>query len=180
MSTVVRQSTGVEVNVTTRSVVYVANTLFQMVLRIIAGRGLPPTYITYNRDIIGDGFFVWLTERSLRTVYLEVAMPGGAQALERWDFTLGYGENEEDVPRNPPIDEVANLCARLAALPQGAEYRILVHTAPWATPVPGWVPSQLLPLNLSGSEQLRAWGYGGIAASVTYRGGGEGQRRTSS
>ena len=81
MSTNVRQSTDVIVNVAERSVVYIANSLFQMFFRIAAERRLSPSYITEDREIIESGLFSWLGERSLQRAYLEVFLPGERSAL---------------------------------------------------------------------------------------------------
>jgi len=59
---------------------------------------------------------------------------------------------------------------RTAAVPAGAM---------GLPPSPSGLADIRPPLNASGSEELRAWGCSGISAGVTYRGGGEGQRRTS-
>ena len=60
MSTIVRQSTDVVVNITEKTITYIVNTMFQMFLRISCERKLGPAYITRNREIIENGLFVWL------------------------------------------------------------------------------------------------------------------------
>lgn len=169
MTTIVRQSTDVTVNVTQRTVTYVANTMFQMFLRITSARNLGPTYITKNRESIENGLFVWLAEHSLEQAYVEVFMPGEDTALERWDFAFTYTDSPDTGVRKPPVEELGNLCSKLQAIPEHAEYRIVVHTAPGSIKVPGWEPTSLRQISESDSQELQAWGYGNASVRLAYR-----------
>lgn len=166
------QTTDVAVNVTERSVTYIANTVFQMLFRIANGRGLSPRYITENREVIENGLFTWLAEQSLQRACLEVYLPRARHALEQWEFEFSYVSDSVAGAEQPPIAELAELCARLKALPRRARYRVVVQTAPGATEVPGWEPTNLRSVGGSQSHELQAWGYGNIFAKVTFRGGG--------
>lgn len=171
MSTVARQAEGVTVDVATRSVVYLVNTVLQILLRIASCRGLGPKYLGDHRDVINDGFFVWFGEGTLDKAHLEVFEPGETNASERWMFAFDYAVDAPASALQPPVAEVANLCATLDILPPGANYRVAVETACWASQVPGWEPTTLRALDRTRSDGLRAWGYGRVAAKVTHVGG---------
>ena len=171
MSTIVRQSTDVVVNITEKTITYIVNTMFQMFLRISCERKLGPAYITRNREIIENGLFVWLGEQTLQWAYLEVFLEGENEAIERWDFQFTYAHTIEKVVRQPPVNEIGQLCAKLKTLPARARYRVVVYTAPGASKVPGWEPTELRTLNESASESVQGWSYGNIEVGLTYKGG---------
>jgi hypothetical protein len=171
MSSVTRQATDVVVNIAERSVVFITNTMFQMLLRITSERNLGPRYITDHREDLENGLFVWLAEQSLRSAYLEIFIEGEDRALERWDFQFTYKLNADTATKHPPVGELSKLCSKLESLPAEARYLVVVITAQDASKVPGWGPTKLRVLNESSSESLEAWEYGNISVGVTYRGG---------
>lgn len=173
MSTVAKQATEIAVNTVQKSVTYIANTMFQVFIRITSERHLGPGYITQNREIIENGLFVWLAEQTLEWACLEVFCPGIDQALERWDFQFSYVHTVQTELDRPPINGMTELCQKLRSLPTHAKYRIVVTTARGATEVPGWSPTKLRDLDESESQELEAWGYGNVSVKLTYKGGGK-------
>jgi hypothetical protein len=171
MSTHVSQREAVTVNVAERSVTYIANTMFQVLFRIVAGRGLSPQHMSENRESLENGLFTWLAEQTLLRAFLEVFIASSDEAIERWDFDFTYTSDPRQGTRQPPVDEINRLCGTLRALPAGTQYRIVVQTAPGATRVPGWEPTNLRHLDETRSASVEAWGHGPLSASLTYRQG---------
>jgi len=170
MSNTVRQSTEVAVSLTERTVTYVANTMFQMLLRISSERNLGPGYITRNREELENGLFVWVAEQTLQRAYLEVFLPGEDEALEQWEFQFTY-KRTSGAAEQPPLTELSQLCSELRSLPAKARYRVVVNTSSDASKVPGWEPTRLRNLKESNSQNLKAWSYGDVSVGLTYKGG---------
>jgi len=171
MGAITKQRVEVSVNVMERSVTYMANTLFQLAFKIARERGLPPDYITANRDILERGFFTWLAEQTLQSLHFEIVSPDSRKALERWDVSFDYSADPDPDVRKPPIEELASVCKKLRSLPHGTYYRILVTTKPGASKVEGWYDTSFMPFTASRKEALPGWGYGNIGANLWYREG---------
>jgi len=169
MSTIVRQATNVSVNVMERTATYVTNTVIQMLLRVAGARHLDVGYLAENREWIEQGLFVWLAEQTLQQAHLEVYMPGQDTAIERWDFAFTYANSGGSSSTPPPVAKLQELCAKLHALPQGVEYRIVVHIAREATKVPGWEPTELRQMNQASEQELEDWGHGNTAVRLICR-----------
>lgn len=171
MGAITKQRVDVVVDVMQKSVVYMTNTLFQVILWIAKGRGLSPDYITSNRDIIERGFFTWLVEEALESLHFEIVSRDGSKSLERWDLNFEYSANPNSEVRRPPIDQIDDFCKKLRELPKGTYYRILVRTKPGASDVEGWQPTNFMPFSQSREEVFSDWGYGNISANLWYREG---------
>jgi len=169
MSVIARQATNVTVSTVERTATYVTNTVVQGLLRIVGGRHLDAGYLAQNREVIEQGLFVWVAEQTLQEVHLEVYIPGQDAAIERWDFTFTYTNVGGSSPTSPPVAQLGEVCARLRDLPPGVEYRVVVYTAPGATKVPGWEPTELRQLNQAAEQHLEGWGHGTAAVRLTYR-----------
>jgi hypothetical protein len=124
-----------------------------------------------NREVIEIGLATWLVEKTLLRAHLEVFVAGQAEAMERWEFAFSFSGTPDSDFRPPPVDEFGQLCAQLQALPRGAQYRIVVETAPNASKVPGWELTELRPLNETASQTFQTWGYGHLDVSATFRNG---------
>ena len=171
MGTMTKQRVEVSVNVMEKSVTYMANTLFLLAFRIVNARGLKPDFITKNRKTLEDGFFTWLAEQTLESVHVEIISLTGSKALERWDVSFDYSADPDNKVRKPPIEELADVCSNLRRLPRGTRYRIVVHTKPGASKVPGWYETTFKPFTQAREEELSGWGYGHIGAKLFYREG---------
>jgi hypothetical protein len=171
MGTLVKEKVGVSVNVMEKSVTFMVNTLFNLMLRILNARGLRPDHIIGNREIIENGFFTWLAEETLERLHLEIIAPDGTKALERWDISFEYSAVPDLTVRKPPVEELAEIQKKLRSLPRGTCYRIVVHTKPGASPVKGWYPTTLKPFTAKREETFARWGYGHIGGQLYYREG---------
>jgi len=171
MGAITKQRVQVSVNVMTKSVTYMANTLFQLAFRIAKERGLSPDYITANRDMLERAFFTWLAEQSLQSLHVEIVSPDGSRALERWDVSFDYSADPDPEVRKPPVEELARVCKKLRSLPRGTYYRILVQTKPGASKVAGWQQTAFKPFTATREQALSGWGYGHVGAKLWYREG---------
>lgn len=171
MGTMTKQKVRVSVNVMTKSVNYVVNTIFLLAFRITKWRGLPPHYLASNRDIIERGLFTWLAEQTLEQLHIEVISPDSSRALERWDMAFIYSADPDPEVGQPAMGDVESLCRKLRALPPGTQYRLLVQTKPGASDVEGWRESQFLPFTAAREQDLTQWGYGNIQGRLMYREG---------
>ena len=123
MGVLLKQKVDVSVNVMEKSIIYMVNTLFNVMFRIINARGLRPDYITANREIIENGFFTWLAEQTLESLHLEIISPDGSRALERWDVSFDYSAEPNPEVRKPPVEEIAAIRNKLRSLPRGPPRR---------------------------------------------------------
>jgi len=171
MAILVSDKVEIDVNVMQRSVIATANWLFQVALKVANLRGLPPDYLINKREIIEKGIFVWLAEKKLESISIEVSDPQRGEAIERFDFHFTYRSDPDSAVREPNITRLEKFCHTLEALPPGAEYKVVVGTGDSATEVPGWYPYEFRPLNVTRQEQLSDHGFGHIGTTLIYRGG---------
>jgi hypothetical protein len=173
MSSRVRQSTGIRVNVSQQSVTYTVNSVVMVIFRLAYARGLPADYMIAHREDIDRGLGVWVAEQTLRWVILEVFVQGEDHALERYEFDFEFTARASEEAREPPVSEIEEFCKRLDHLPEGATYRVVAQTAPNATAVPGWIATSVRPLHETASRTFEVWGLGAVTTSLTYRGGSQ-------
>ncbi|MBM4017137.1 MAG: hypothetical protein FJ288_02225 [Planctomycetes bacterium] len=171
MASRVRQSTGTKVNVSQQSVTFTVNSIVRVAHRIAYARHLPPDYMIAHREDIDRGLGVWVAEQTLRRLILEVFVEGEDHALERYDFDFEFTARGGEEARDPPVSEIENFCKQLDRLPEGATYRVVVQTAPDATPVPNWFATTTRQLVEAASMTFEAWGLGAVGTCLTYRGG---------
>jgi len=171
MSSRVKQSTGIRVNVSQQSVTYTVNSFVRVALRVVHARGLAPDYMITHRENIDRGVGVWVAEQTLQQLILEVFVRGGDYALERYEFDFEFTASASEEAREPPVSEIEAFCQQLDGLPKGATYRVVVKTASDATDVPGWTSTTLRPLVEVGSKTFEVWGLGAVATSLTFRDG---------
>lgn len=171
MASRVRQSTGIQVNVSQQSVTYTVNCVARVAFRVVYARGLPADYMIAHREVIDRGLGVWVAEQTLRWVILEVFVQGQDHALERYEFDFEFTARASEEAREPPVSEIEEFCKQLDHLPEGATYRVIAQTAPDATAVPGWIATTLRPLHETASRTFEVWGLGAVTTSLTYRGG---------
>lgn len=172
MGTMVREKIDVGVNIVQRSITYMVNTTFQVLLEIIKRRNLRPDLLIQNRKVIEDGLFTWLAEQSLLSIHLEVSVPGVEQAEERWDTIFEYLSDPNEQVRKPPIEALTDIAGRLQRLPEETVYRIIVSLKPDATEVPGWVPATFKSIEID--QDITAgegWGFGNLGGKLYYKGG---------
>jgi hypothetical protein len=136
-----------KVNLLEKAVTFMANILLQMGYRISHWRVPGSRYMSRTHQILEDGFRTWLTEGTLLDVNFEIYDPLTDKAYEVGVVELEYladpNEDEENVVKKPPIDQLEGLFTRLQTLPEGAKFRVVVNTAPGASEVEGWYPTVL-------------------------------------
>jgi len=162
---------GVGVNIVEKSVTYVSNTVIQLLFRIAHKRGLDPSYIQGNLDVIEKGLRTWLSEQKLRALLLQVFVADKDDALENWETMFEYYADPKEEVRKPPVQEIEKACEGLAKLPPGATYRIFASLDPDATEVDGWVPGTPKSLVAALEKVFEDWGFGQVGAKVRYQGG---------
>jgi hypothetical protein len=98
-----------------------------------------------THQIIENGFRAWLAEEKLLDVRFEIFDPHSDKAYEVCVVALEYvadpNEDDANVVKKPPIEQLEALCTRLPQLPEDAKFRVMVHTAPGASEVEGWYPT---------------------------------------
>jgi len=169
-SYLVSEQVNIAVNVMQRSVNATANWLFQMALKVANLRGLSPEYLIKKREIIENGLFVWLAERTLEGISIEVFDSSREDAHERFDFYFTYHSSPDPNVREPNIARLEEFCRTLEALPPGMEYRVVVSIGPNASEVPGWYDYEFRPLVGAREERLSDHGFGHISTHLIYRG----------
>ena len=162
---------GVSVNIMEKSVTFVANTVIQILLRISHKRGLDPSYLQGNLEVIENGLRTWLSEQKLRGLLLQVSHPDREDALENWETLFDYFADPNNEVRKPPVDEIEKACEGLAKLPPGVTYRIFASVDPDASEVGGWVPGAPKQIISVMEKIFEDWGFGKIGAKIRYQGG---------
>ena len=171
MTTLVKNKVQVQANIFNQSKNLVVNSVMEMALEIAHKRNLDPFYLLSRRKIIEEGMYVWLHEKMLQEIMLEVSLSGSGSALERYDFIFEYHDTPDLDVHQAPTPELGRFCETLKSLPPGSSYRILARVAPGAKEVPGWRPTTLKDLKPTTEQRLGDVGYGHIAGQVFYRGG---------
>jgi hypothetical protein len=160
-------------NLVEKSVTYMANTLLQMGYRIEHGRVPGSRYMSRTHQIILIGFTTWLAEEKLLDITFEIYDPQSDKAYEVGVVEMEYlaDPNEENVVK-PPIEQLEALFTRLQKLPDGAQFRVVVNTAPGASEVEGWYPTTLKELMGGVKEDIDvgdSHGFGPIKGKTRYR-----------
>lgn len=167
----VQERVGVGVDIRTQSTTAVANMTIQSILHILRERGLPPDHVVRKRETIESGLFAWLAEESLRTLSVEIYDARSRIALERWDLSFEYSTTPDPTFRAVNRERIAAHCSKLNKLPAGTAVRVVVQTAPGASVVDGWSPTEYYELQSSGHVDISSHGFGNIGAKLVYRGG---------
>ncbi|MCK4240918.1 MAG: hypothetical protein KAX30_04790 [Candidatus Atribacteria bacterium] len=139
------------VRVWTTATIYVANEVMRVFFIILDQRGLPNSKLNSQKEVITNGLFTWITTRYLKAAFLELYGPGENKAVERWDLGFRYEEPTADIdPENSTerqfktyIEKIYEIQAKLNALPEGTEYRVVVNLEQGAPAVEGWQPTTL-------------------------------------
>jgi hypothetical protein len=170
MSVVVRDSVMVETNIFAKSKNMVVNTVMETLLEISYRRHLDPAALLDLRKIIEDAIYVWLHERTLKGLMLEVSLPESANALENWELVFFYNDDPDTEVKKAPTQEMKRFAETLKALPPGSAYRLLVNLAPEAKLPEGWVRTTYKNINPSVEKRFDNFGYGNIAGQLVYKG----------
>lgn len=183
----VQTETTVEVSTWTTAYNHALNQTVSLLTKYAAERGLDTSHLTEHRDVIEDGFHVWMTGRHLAAVHLEVYDPGTDEVVERLDVPFEYTppdaadeetrrqvqEQQFEALHGAVIDQVRSM----EAPPDGCRYRVVValeENEAGKTPpaVDGWTETSLRSVDHLDEEDLGGWLDGGIieAAAALWHG----------
>jgi hypothetical protein len=171
MATLVRDSVQVDTNVFTKAMNMVVNSVMQLLLEIVYMRKRDPAYLLGLRKLLEDSMYIWLHERTLNGVLLEVSLPDSSNALENWEVVFAYSDDPDSEVKRAPTEEIKRFGQTLRDLPAGSVYRILVNVKPGAKIVPGWSPATRKNINPTVEKQFGQFGYGNLAGQLRYTGG---------
>jgi len=161
----------VGVNIMQKAVTFVANSVINEQLRIAHGRGLDPSYLQSNLEIIENGLRTWLSEQKIHALLLQVFLPDREDALENWETIFIYYADPIEEVRQLPIKDIEKACTSLAKLPPGATYRIFASVDPDASEVAGWVSGVPKPIISMTEKVFKSWGFHDIGVEIRYQGG---------
>lgn len=152
---------------TVTSVTYVVDgflTIFEVLSDIL---GMSRTYLDSNKKLLKLGFSKWLESKHLNAVYVEFIAPHGLQ--HRCDFRIKYSAGDTVGFFNEDLEGVRYLATKLASMPAGSQYRVVVDLAPGAQDVDGWSSTNLRSVtNLSKGRLGTALNTPGIKAQMEY------------
>ena len=110
--------------------------------------------------------------RRIPGVTYELFDPQLDAAYEHGKVSLTYTADPNEKVVKPPIEQLESLFQKLEKLPSGAKFRVVVHTAPGASDVPGWQPTQLRELKGGVAQAIEVgdeeYGFGRIKGKVVY------------
>lgn len=157
-------------NAVEKTATYTTNCLMRIGYRIEYGR-VGSNYMTQHHQPLEEGFRTWIAEQTLEAVHYEIYDPVSNKAYEVGMIRLDYFADPNEEVVKPPIEELERLFTRLNTLPPGAQFRCVVTTAPNATKLPGWQPTQLKDLMGGGKEDVSvgSFGFGHAKGSFIYR-----------
>lgn len=171
MATLVRDSVQVDTNIFTKAMNMVVNSVMQLLLEIVYLRKCDPSYLLGLRKLLEDSMYIWLHERTLNAVLLEVSLPESQNALENWEVAFSYSADPDAEVKRAPTEELKRFGETLRDLPAGSAYRIMVNVAPGAKHVPGWAPATRKNINPTVEKHFGQFGYGTIEGQLRYTGG---------
>ena len=138
-----RSNVRVGVNVSARSMVYVANEITRLFLDIVNQRGLPLDYLNELLDTILTGLRTWIAGHWLTNAVLEIYDPSSDQLIQCIDLGLTYAaqmRGEEHF--ETAIDQVRAALGHDQLEPH-IRYRVVVQLARGAPNLPGWEATRL-------------------------------------
>jgi hypothetical protein len=171
MSVVVRDSVMVDTNIFAKSKNMVVNTVMETLLEISYRRHLDPAALLDLRKKIEDAVYVWLHDRTLMGLMLEVSLPESANALENWEMVFFYKDDPNNEVKKAPTQEMKRFAESLKDLPPGSAYRLLVNLAPDAKMLEGWSRTTRKNIHPSIEKRFDNFGYGPISGQLLYTGG---------
>ena len=115
--------------------------------------------------------YIWLHERTLEGVLLEVSLPESQNALENWEVVFAYSDDPDATVKRAPTEELKLFAQTLKGLPPGSAYRVLVRVAPGAKVVPGWATTTRKNINPTVEKHFGQFGYGTIEGQMRYTAG---------
>lgn len=152
-----RSNVSVGVNVSARSMVYVANEIGRLFLDIVSQRGLPLDEFDELLETVMAGLRTWIAGHWLTHAVLELYDPHSDRLVQCVDLGLAYrahagtGEHFETA-----IDQVRAAVGNDRLNPD-IRYRVVVRLAEGAPSLPGWEAT-----TLRDRDHLRRMQLGGV------------------
>ena len=171
MTVLVRDSVQVDTNIFTQSKNMVVNSVMETLIEITYQRKLDPASLLSVRKILEDALYIWLHERTLKGLLLEISLPESANALEDWELVFSYQDDPDTQVERAPTEELKRFGQTLKSLPPGSDYRILVSLAPGAKMLDGWGIATRKNINPTVEKHFDKFGYGELAGELRYTGG---------
>ena len=171
MSVVVKDKVQVDTNIFTKSMNMVVNSVMEVLIEITYQRKLDPSFLLAVRKMLEDAFYIWLHERTLRALLLEISLPESANALEAWELAFSYQDDPDSEVKRAPTEELKRFGETLKSLPPGSDYRIMVGLAPEAKKLEGWVQANRKNINPTLEKHFDKFGFGNLAGELRYTSG---------
>jgi hypothetical protein len=171
MAVLVRDSVQVDTNIFTKSMNMVVNSVMQMLIEIAYQRRLDPSSLLAIRKSLEDSLYVWLHERTIKGLLLEISLPESANALENWELVFAYQDDPDSQVKRAPTEELKRFSETLKTLPPGSAYRIMVSLTPDAKQLEGWTQVTCKNINPTVEKDFGNFGYGNIAGQMRYTSG---------
>jgi hypothetical protein len=171
MAVVVRDNVQVETNIFIKSMNMVVNSVMEMLLEITFLRKLDPASLLAIRRRLEDALYIWLHERTLQGLLLEISLPESANALENWEVVFAYSDDPDSSVQRAPTEELKRFGESLKSLPPGTCYRVLAMVSPGARKIQDWEPATLKNINPTIEKDFGNFGYGNIHGQMLYRSG---------
>ena len=171
MATVVKDRVQVDTNIFTKSMNMVVNSVMEVLIEITYQRRLDPSFLLAVRKMLEDAFYIWLHERTLQALLLEISLPESANALEAWELAFSYQDDPDSEVKRAPTEELKRFAETLKSLPPGSDYRIMVFLAPEAKKLEGWVQATRKNINPTTEKRFDKFGYGNLAGELRYTSG---------
>jgi hypothetical protein len=149
----------------------VVNSVMEMLIEIAYQRRLDPAALLALRKILEEALYIWLHERTIKGLLLEISLPESANALENWELVFAYSDDPNSEVKRAPTEELKHFSETLKNLPPGSTYRIMVNLTPDAKQLEGW--TQVAPKNINPTveKDFGNFGYGNIAGQMRYTSG---------
>lgn len=135
-------STTTYVNTYTHSVTYVTDKLLTSVKDIIRLSGLNPGKMSDEWKILEQGISVWLGDKDLKEIHLEIYYSRTGKFVGRWDFEIFYGYSGDGSFWQDP-DAIRYHIIKQGVFPSDCDYEIIVTTKAGRRNVAGWGSASL-------------------------------------
>jgi hypothetical protein len=128
--------TRTSTNTRTATAVFLTDTIMGAFSEIIAALGLSRAQLTSQWTIIENALKQWIEEGSLEEVVLECGPENAPYAV--FEIPVRYSAASGEIEFVANKARVARYMAKLASVPAGATYRVVVSNSSGHTPMYGW------------------------------------------
>lgn len=129
----------------THSVTYVTDQILRSLKKIICWIGLNPNKFVGSWDSTDLAIKTWLHSGDLRAAVLEIYNSNTGALASRWEFTIDYNYEYEDVVSMwLDAEAIRSAIRKCGTLPSYCDYRVVLTTNRNRPDVPGWGATTLL------------------------------------